>query len=50
VKKILLITGITLLLLVVVGAAGAWFVWNQMQQPLYRPGMVRAGKNVRGSL
>lgn len=46
-KKILLIAGIGLLLLVIAGSA--WF-WNEMQKPLYQPGMVRAGTNLRASL
>jgi proline iminopeptidase len=45
--KIAIIVGV-----VVVGfllAAGIYF-WYQMQQPLYKPGMVRVGKNLRASL
>jgi proline iminopeptidase len=36
--------------LVVLGAAGAVAVWWLMGQPLYEPGMVRSGKNLRGPL
>jgi proline iminopeptidase len=36
-------------LVVVLAAGGGWFWWS-MQQPLYRPGMVRAGKNLRAPL
>jgi proline iminopeptidase len=45
--KIAIIVGV-----VVIGfllAVGIYF-WYQMQQPLYKPGMVRAGKNLRASL
>jgi proline iminopeptidase len=41
-----------IVVLVVVGlliAAGIFF-WYQMQQPLYKPGMVKEGKNLRASL
>jgi proline iminopeptidase len=31
-------------------AVGGFFVWRWMTGPLYRPGMVRAGKNLRGPL
>ncbi|MBI5031995.1 MAG: alpha/beta hydrolase [Chloroflexi bacterium] len=46
-KKVILII-VAILLLVVIGG-GLWF-WNAMQQPLYTPGMVRAGQNLRASL
>lgn len=46
-KKVILIT--TLVLLVVIVAGGVWF-WNEMQKPLYEPGMVRAGTNLRAPL
>lgn len=36
-------------LLVVIMAGGLWF-WNAMQQPLYTPGMVRAGQNLSAPL
>ena len=36
-------------LLVVVIGGGLWF-WIAMQQPLYNPGMVRAGQNLRAPL
>ncbi|MEW5720808.1 MAG: alpha/beta hydrolase [Chloroflexota bacterium] len=46
-KKTILILVVVLLLALVGG--GVWF-WNAMQQPLYEPGMVRAGKNLRAPL
>jgi proline iminopeptidase len=46
-KKVVLIL-IGALLLVAIGG-GIWF-WNAMQQPLYEPGMVRAGKNLGAPL
>ena len=42
-KKFILIS--ILVLLIVIGAGGAWF-WYAMQQPLYEPGMARAIKNL----
>ncbi len=33
----------------IIAAAGGW-VWYSMGQPLYQPGMVRAGKNLRAPL
>ncbi len=45
-KKIALI-GVAFAVLAVIAAA---FVWWAMGQPLYQPGMVRAGKNLRGPL
>ena len=45
-KALLLVLGVCL---VVVAAAGLWF-WNMMQQPLYEPGMVRAGTNLSAPL
>ncbi len=48
--RLLKIGGLALLALVLVGAAaGLWF-WNQMQQPLYTPGMVRLEQNLRAPL
>lgn len=41
-KKFILIG--VLGLLVIAGAAGAWF-WYQMGEPMYTPGMLRSGKN-----
>lgn len=46
-KKVILI--IVAILLVVVIGGGLWF-WNALQQPLYEPGMVRAGQNLRAPL
>ncbi len=46
-KKTILIVIVVVLVALVVG--GVWF-WNAMQQPLYEPGMVRAGKNLRAPL
>jgi len=40
--------GAGLVLVLVIG--GGAFFWYQMQQPLYTPGMVRAGKNLRAPL
>jgi proline iminopeptidase len=45
-KTILIITG-TLVLIIVILAGGFWYMSTQ---PLYRPGMVRAGKNLSASL
>ncbi|MEZ4727652.1 MAG: alpha/beta hydrolase [Caldilineaceae bacterium] len=36
-------------LLLIIAAAGGWF-WYSMGQPLYQPGMVRAGKNLTAPL
>ena len=46
-RKILVISGIVLILLLGAGAFG--FCW-MTQQPLYNPGMVRAGQNLRSPL
>ncbi len=46
-KKVILIAVSVLVLVVIAGGAGFWFM---MQQPLYEPGMVRAGKNLRAPL
>lgn len=46
-KKVILIT--TLVLIVAIAAGGLWF-WNEMRKPLYEPGMVRAGTNLRAPL
>ena len=46
-KKAILILVVVLLVALVGG--GVWF-WNAMQQPLYEPGMVRAGNNLRAPL
>lgn len=46
-KKAILIIAAVLL---VVGIGGGIWFWNAMRQPLYEPGMVRAGKNLRASL
>lgn len=46
-KKPILIGSAVLVLVLV--AAGFWF-WNEMQKPLYEPGMVRAEKNLRAPL
>lgn len=40
---------ITTALILIVAAAGGWF-WYRMGQPLYQPGMVRAGKNLTAPL
>ncbi|MBI4787858.1 MAG: alpha/beta hydrolase [Chloroflexi bacterium] len=46
-KKLLVGIGIVVLALIV--AVGVFF-WYSMQQPLYQPGMVRAGQNLRAPL
>ena len=46
-KKAILILVVVLFVALVGG--GVWF-WNAMQQPLYEPGMVRAGNNLRAPL
>jgi proline iminopeptidase len=46
-KKKLIMIGVTVSLL---AAITATIVWWAVSQPLYEPGMVRAGKNLRGSL
>ena len=43
-KKVILILVVVLLVAVIGGAV--WF-WYAMQQPLYEPGMVRAGSNLQ---
>ena len=40
---------ITAALILIVAAAGGW-VWYRMGQPLYQPGLVRAGKNLTAPL
>ena len=45
-KTIIIITSI----LVVLVIAGGAYLWYMMQQPLYKPGMVRAETNLRASL
>ncbi len=46
-KKVILLLAAVLLVVVISG--GFWF-WNEMQKPLYEPGMVRAGTNLRAPL
>jgi proline iminopeptidase len=46
-KKIIFVIALTLLTLVLVGGG---YVWYAMQQPLYKPGMVRAAENLRAPL
>lgn len=46
-KKTIFITGLVLLAVLI--TAGMWF-WNEMQKPLYEPGMVRAATNLRAPL
>jgi proline iminopeptidase len=45
--KTLLILGICIVLVISIGAGAFWWM---TQQPLYRPGMVRAGENLRSPL
>ncbi len=44
----ILITGSVLLVLIIAGSGFA--VWQMMNQPLYKPGMVSAGENLRAPL
>ncbi len=46
-KKAVLIAAFVLVVTLIAGGAAFWFM---MQQPLYEPGMVRAGKNLRAPL
>jgi proline iminopeptidase len=46
-RKMTLIVVIGLVVLVVIGGIAVWWM---MGQPLYEPGMVRSGKNLRGPL
>ncbi|MBN1812996.1 MAG: alpha/beta hydrolase [Anaerolineae bacterium] len=46
-KKLLIIGGIAVLVVLVLVAAVAGYFWYAMGQPLYKPGMVRVGKNLR---
>ncbi|MCI0539923.1 MAG: alpha/beta hydrolase, partial [Verrucomicrobiales bacterium] len=46
-KRILLVVAASLVLLLVL--AGVWF-WHSLGKPLYQPGMVRVGANLRGPL
>ena len=46
-KKIILIAVVVLVVLLVAAGAAMWY-W--MQKPLYEPGLVRAGQNLRGPL
>ena len=47
VKRILIVTPLVLVGLLIIG--GVW-MWYMMGAPLYRPGMVQAGDNLRASL
>jgi proline iminopeptidase len=46
-RKVIL--GLVVVMLVVIVGGGIWF-WNAMQRPLYEPGMVSAGKNLRAPI
>jgi proline iminopeptidase len=46
-RKTLIIIGLVLVLIIAAGTGGFWWM---TQQPLYRPGMVRAGENLRSPL
>src|SRR5512142_1477017 len=46
-RKVILIVALVLVIFIAIG--GLWF-WNEMQKPLYEPGMVRAGTNLRAPL
>ena len=48
-KKMLIIIPILVVCLVVVAVAG-YFIWQSFTGPLYQPGMVRAGKDLRGPI
>jgi proline iminopeptidase len=49
-KKTLIIVGAILAILVLLAVAVAAYFWYTMGKPLYEPGMVRAGKNLRAPL
>lgn len=49
-KRILIIAGVVILVLLVLVAAVIGYFWYVMGQPLYKPGMVREGKNLRAPL
>ena len=41
---------IVIVIVVIVAVGAGFYVWNSMQKPLYEPGMVRDGQNLRDSL
>jgi proline iminopeptidase len=45
-KTILIVSGVVTLILLI----GGGYLWYSMGEPLYKPGMVRAGKNLRAPL
>lgn len=45
-KMVISIVAVVVVVIVAAGAA----MWFWMQKPLYEPGMVRAGKNLRAAL
>ena len=45
-KTLLIIVGVIILLVIIAGGA----FWYMSQQPMYKPGMVSAGKNLRAPL
>lgn len=49
-KRILIIAGAVVLVVLVLVAAVVGYFWYTMGQPLYKPGMVREGKNLRAPL
>jgi len=49
-KRIIIVIAVLTLLLLVCAAGGVFWFWNEMQKPLYEPGMVRAERNLRASL
>jgi proline iminopeptidase len=49
-KRILIIAGVVALVVLVLVAAVIGYFWYTTGQPLYKPGMVREGKNLRAPL
>ncbi len=49
-KKVLIIADVVVLVSLALIATVAGYFWYAMGQPLYKPGRVRAGENLRASL